>query len=228
MRKFLKYTITTIIGLTIALELLALAAMHYPAPTDLPDVKDGDLVFQTSFGMQSLPVFIATKSAYTHMGVVAHRDGQPVVIEAMSQVCETPLAKWVAHGLFKRVSIYRDEVLKPAQAKGIVAAAKTYEGKPYDIFFLFDNDAIYCSELPYLAFRKAGIPLGTVQKLSELNIRSAPVQKLIQSRWARHPVCKARRYDYTACYQYLMDQKLISPASIAADEKLTEIYSNYP
>jgi hypothetical protein len=55
-------------------------------------------------------------------------------------------------------------------AEQIVPAAGNMYGKPYDIFFSFNNDAIYCSELPYLAYRAAGISIGKIQKGADLHV----------------------------------------------------------
>ena len=41
-----------------------------------------------------------------------------------------------------------------AQAQQFVENAKQYLGKTYDVYFLPDNDAIYCSELVYLSYVK--------------------------------------------------------------------------
>jgi hypothetical protein len=55
-------------------------------------------------------------------------------------------------------------------AEQIVTAAGNLYGKPYDIFFSFNNDAIYCGELPYLAYRAAGISIGKIQKVADLHV----------------------------------------------------------
>ncbi|MES2984480.1 MAG: YiiX/YebB-like N1pC/P60 family cysteine hydrolase [Pseudomonadota bacterium] len=208
--------------LLVAGVLYATADSHYPA------LQDGDLIFQTSTSSQSTAILVATANRFTHMGMINMVGKDIVVIEAAGTVKETPLAQWVKRGLFERVAIYRDPALTPAQAKQIIAAAKGYYGKPYDLFFSFHNDAIYCSELPYLAYRKAGITIGTVQKIADLNFDNAPVRKLIARRWQRHAECQAKHYDFAQCYDYILHQELVTPASIAKDARFTKIYSNYP
>src|SRR4051794_28028140 len=97
------------------------------------------------------------------MGIIKHSGGEIVVIEASDHVKETPLQVWINRGVFKRIAIYRDSDLTQDQIGKALAFAKTLYGKPYDIFFSFNNDAIYCSELPYLAFQAAGVSIGKVQ-----------------------------------------------------------------
>jgi hypothetical protein len=82
-----------------------------------PPLKEADLIFQTSTSNQSRAIFVATGSAYTHMGILKQRGDTWVVIEAAAQVRETPLREWVHRGLFKRVAIYRDAHLSVEQAQ---------------------------------------------------------------------------------------------------------------
>ncbi|WP_198931589.1 YiiX/YebB-like N1pC/P60 family cysteine hydrolase, partial [Rhizobium rhizosphaerae] len=147
-------------GLLLVLGLGAAWAMSRSLP-DLPPLKDGDLIFQTSTSNQSLAILAATASAYSHMGIVRLTESGPVVIEAAGRVRETPLAAWIARGVLRRVAVYRDPALTPEDAERVLARARTLYGRPYDIFFSFDNDAIYCSELPYLAFQAVGLSLGS-------------------------------------------------------------------
>jgi Permuted papain-like amidase enzyme, YaeF/YiiX, C92 family len=209
---------------------LAAAAGLYAASADdrFPPLNDGDLVFQTSTSNQSAAILLATADPFSHMGIVKHIDGDIVVVEASDHVKETPLRVWVNRGLFKRVAIYRDTQLTQEQIGKILASAKAMYGKPYDIFFSFNNDAIYCSELPYLAFKAAGVSIGRIQKLSELHFDNALVKRLIRQRWQRDTECTSNGYDFEQCYQHLLDQDLITPASIASDSQFKRIYSNYP
>ncbi|MGL4319629.1 MAG: YiiX/YebB-like N1pC/P60 family cysteine hydrolase, partial [Paracoccaceae bacterium] len=125
----------------------------------LPELRTGDLVFQTSSSGQSAAVLAATRHPYTHMGILRMTDAGPLVVEAWSTVRETPLAAWMAQGDDGQITILRDARLSDAQAKAMVQAARSYLGQPYDIFFLFGNEAIYCSELPWLAYQYINLPL---------------------------------------------------------------------
>ena len=52
---------------------------------DLPLLKNGDIVFQTSRSSQSSAILLASMSAYSHMGIVEiHSDGTPFVVEAVA------------------------------------------------------------------------------------------------------------------------------------------------
>ena len=72
----------------------------------------------------------------------------------------------------------------------LLKGMKQYYGKKYDIFFSFENDTLYCSELPYLLYKQMNMPIGTVQKISELNFDNFLVCGLIEKRWQRYYKCQ--------------------------------------
>lgn len=135
--------------------------------------REGDIFFQ-SFPHSPLTETIegVTESPLSHCGILHRHEEGWVVIEAVEPVRETPLADWIRRGregvyvVFRLKDPYRDRI--PA----MVAAARTYLGRPYDMRFTFDDRKIYCSELVFKAFRDAGGgELGTIQKLGDLNWR---------------------------------------------------------
>lgn len=210
------------------LALLIIAAWILLRSPPFPPLKDGDLIFQTSHSNQSTAILVATASPYTHVGIIKRQGNTFVVIEAGGQVRETPLDKWAHRGWFHRVAIYRDPLLSDVQVGTILSAAQALYGKPYDRFFLFGDAAIYCSELPYLAYKAANVPIGKIQTIGELDMDNKLVQRLIRRRWNLHPECQKHHDNFDQCYHRILAQPLITPASIAADGKFTRIYSNYP
>ncbi|PDT02294.1 peptidoglycan peptidase [Rhizobium chutanense] len=206
---------------------LIVGTVFATAGGDYPPLKDGDLIFQTSTSSQSSAIIFATGSAFSHMGIIKNDNGAITVVEAAAKVKETPLKEWVNRGLLRRVAIYRDPRLTPEKARQLLSYSRTLYGKPYDLFFSFNNDAIYCSELPYLAYKAVGLDIGQTQKISALNIDNMTVRKLIQSRWQRDSECTERGYDFDQCSQYILNQSLVTPVSIANDPNLNMIYSNY-
>lgn len=207
---------------------LVVGTLYALASGDFPPLKDGDLIFQTSTSSQSSAIIFATSSTFSHMGIIKNDKGVITVIEAAAKVKETPLKTWVNRGLLRRVAIYRDPRLTPETARQLLSYSRTLYGKPYDLFFSFNNDAIYCSELPYLAYKAVGMEIGIVQKVSDLHIDNILVRNLVQSRWQRDSECTGRGYDFNQCYQHILNQSLVTPVSIADDSNLRMIYSNYP
>ncbi|MFN6379265.1 MAG: YiiX/YebB-like N1pC/P60 family cysteine hydrolase [Flavobacteriales bacterium] len=61
---------------------------------DNDELKDGDLIFQTSLSEQSKAIQLATNSRYSHCGIVYNDNGQFYVFEAIQPVTTTALDKW--------------------------------------------------------------------------------------------------------------------------------------
>lgn len=62
------------------------------------EIKDGDIIFQTSKSEQSRPIQIATKSIYSHCGIIYKKGNDLYVYEAVGPVKLTPLKQWIARG----------------------------------------------------------------------------------------------------------------------------------
>jgi hypothetical protein len=88
------------------------------------------------------------------------------------------------------------------------------------------NDEIYCSELPYLAFAAAGLSVGEVQRVSDLQITGPKARRLIEERWRAHPAC-AGSGSLDECLPAILDQHLITPASIAADGSFERVHTDW-
>lgn len=193
-----------------------------------PELKSGDIIFQTSTSTQSYAIMWASKSVYSHVGIV-EVDGKNIfVIEAISKVSRTPLEKWIERGKLGRYSVFR---LKDRDAKNghdVVAHSKTYIGRGYDIFFSSKNDDIYCSELVALAYENSGLKIGKRQKVKELDTDNLVVRELVKKLWRRHPVCKGKSKKFEDCWNLILEDELVTPESIAQDEKLVKVWSNYP
>jgi hypothetical protein len=61
-------------------------------------LRNGDIIFQTSRSELSIPIQKATHSPYSHMGIVLLRNGSPFIYEAIKTVQYTPFRKWVDRG----------------------------------------------------------------------------------------------------------------------------------
>ncbi len=150
-----------------------------------PLLQQGDMVFQESRSSQSAALKAATGSRYTHVGLLEHRDDGWWVLEAVSPVKRTPLADWVArgvdgHAVFERL----DPPLEPAQRDAVLATAAGWLGRPYDLPFLWSDDALYCSELVWKAYRRgAGLELVPLRRHGDYQLTSPEVQAKIRERY---------------------------------------------
>ena len=196
---------------------------------NLPDLKNGDLVFQTIKSSQTAAIMVASSSPYTHVGIVKiDESGNPLVVEAIGPVREIGLDEWIKQGVAGRITIKRMKSLTEESALKVLDAAKEYYGRPYDFYFYFDKESIYCSELVYYAFKDAmSIELGKIQDIKSLNFDNSVVKDIIEQRWKNYPLCKGRVDKFEKCYDIILDQKLVTPASVAEDKRFATIYSNY-
>jgi hypothetical protein len=212
--------------------LMCLAGGLYDArsaltPLNPASLRDGDLIFQTSTSSQSMATMLATRSATSHMGIVKKTGKNVVIIEAVGPVQETSLQKWLQQGMLARVTVARHQKLSPALSSKVLNQARKYYGQPYDPIFLFNNGRLYCSELPYLAYRAAGLPIGRVQQVGELQVGHQAVDQLMRSRWKANPTCKGLK-NFEACKPRILKQELVTPVSILHDNNFRTVYSNYP
>jgi hypothetical protein len=196
----------------------------------LPPLRNGDIVFQSARSDQALAILLATRSLYTHAGIVAVApDGAVSVIQAGQVVVKTPLADWIRQSYGERLTIMRFPGLSPAAGAQVVAAAEALEGRPYDYFFRLSQDEIYCSSLVYDAFLNGPhIQLGHLQPIGSLGLDNFAVRKIIRARWQFDPDCRAQgAKDFAACYAIIQRRLIITPVSLARDARLVTLYNNY-
>jgi hypothetical protein len=197
---------------------------------DLPPLKRGDIVFQKTTTSASDAIMLASGTQYTHVGIVEiDGKGRPRVIEAVGPVQEVSLDAWIKKGNGGRITVKRIKGLEEAQAKAAIASARRYMGRPYDHYFYETRDQIYCSELVYAAFKDGpGMMVGREEKVRDLNIDTAAAQKLIAQRWRSHPLCRTKgAKTFDDCYALILDQTLVTPASIARDPQMEMVYTSF-
>jgi hypothetical protein len=166
--------------------LAGLAAMlSAAAASPAESLRDGDLIFHTSRSSQSVALQRATHSPYSHVGVILHRGGKPFVFEAIAKVQYTPLQQWIDRGERKAYVVKRLKTpLTDTQALKLRIAAARYVGKPYDLYFEWSDDRIYCSELVWKMYRdELGIEIGALQRLHEFDLSDPAVKSKMRERY---------------------------------------------
>ena len=152
-----------IVLIVIALPFMQIAKETLTAETGpVSEVREGDVIFQTSKSQQSPLIQIGTRSKITHCGIIVMRGGKPYVLETLKTLVLTPLEKFIARGEDGKYWIKRSsrENIKIKYAK--------YLGKPYDLAFKFDNGRFYCSELVNDIYQKQlGIQLAEPRQVKD-------------------------------------------------------------
>jgi hypothetical protein len=176
--------------------------------------QNGDIIFHTSKSSQSLAIQKATKSKYSHMGIIYLKKGTPFVFEAVGPVKFTPLRDWVARGKGKHYVVKRlanaKEVITKEVVNRMLAVGASFEGKPYDAYFEWSDDRIYCSELVWKIYKQAlNLEIGKLQTMAEFDLSDSLVQKKIRERFG-NSVPK--------------DETVISPAAIFSSNLLITVH----
>lgn len=150
--------------------------------------QTGDIIFHISKSQQSLSIQKATHSPYSHMGMIVNKNNQTWVLEAIQPVQYTTLNQWIARGENAHYVVKRlKQPLNVPQKTKLVQNAEKYLGKPYDIYFEWDDRAIYCSEIVWKAYQHAlGIELSPLQQLKQFDLKQNEVQRLMRQRYGQN------------------------------------------
>lgn len=158
---------------------------------DPSNLQDGDILFQASRSLQSRAIQMATHSEISHLGILFRTQDQWQVYEAVLPVKWTPLKAWIRKGIHGQVVVKRlkDRAhrLTPQVLARMREVGQRFQGKPYDLTFDWSDDRIYCSELVWKIYKEgAGIELGTLQKLEDLDLSAPVVRAKLLARFQGH------------------------------------------
>lgn len=135
------------------------------------------------------------------------------MLESASTVRYTPLADWTRRGEGGRYVIKRlrdgDRRLGPEEIAALTQAAKRYLKRPYDPYFEWTDDRMYCSELAWKLFKSAlGAEIGVLQELNEFDLTDPIVRRNLAERFEGKPP---------------LHEKVISPAAMFESKELVEV-----
>ncbi|RZJ72383.1 YiiX family permuted papain-like enzyme [Flavobacterium sp.] len=181
---------------------------------DFSKLHEGDLIFQTSLSSQSKAIQLATKSKYSHCGILFRENGRWFVFEAIQPVKKTTLESWIKRGQNKKYVVKRlkdESVLNADVLRKMQLVGKTMIGKNYDLGFGWSDDKIYCSELIWKIYKRgAGIEIGKLQKLRDFDLSDATVKSILKARYGN---------------KIPLDETVISPVSIFESGNLKTVLS---
>lgn len=171
--------------------------------------QTGDLVFQVLLSDQSRAIQLATKSQYSHVGIVIVKNNEPMVFEAVGPVRYIKWKEWVEQG-DKSHYVAKRMKTPPSQEiiNTIIKNTKQYEGKAYDFPFSWTDEKIYCSELVWKLYKAADIELSPLAKLDSFDLT--------------HPIVKAKlkeRYGNNIP----LDEKVVPPSALFDSDLLITV-----
>ena len=176
-------------------------------------LREGDLIFQTSQSAQSQAIQLATHSPYSHCGMLLRQGGEWQVLEAVQPVSITPMEQWIARGKGQHFVVKRlrdaDRVLTPTIVRRLRDTGRRYWGKPYDLYFGWSDERIYCSELVWKVYHEVtGRQIGRLQRLREFDLSHPAVQAKLRERYGR---------------RLPLDELVISPVRMFESPELIEV-----
>ncbi len=150
--------------------------------------QTGDVIFHISQSSQSLAIQAATKSKYSHVGIIILKDKKPYVFEAVQPVKYTKLQDWINRGKNKHYVIKRVKSgISSETIDKLEKQSKQYEGKNYDLVFDWSDDKIYCSELVWKLYKSAaGIELSPLSKLGSFDLTHPAVKAKLKERYGNN------------------------------------------
>lgn len=183
---------------------------------DKDEIQNGDLIFQTSLSRQSKAIQLATKSKYSHCGLIYKNGNDYFVFEAVQPVKLTSLDKWIAKGQDGKYMIKRlknaDQILTPSVIGKMKQIGDQFKGKNYDLIFDWSDDKIYCSELIWKVYQRAtGLEIGKLQQLRDFDLSDKVVQAKMKERYGD---------------KIPMEETVISPVAIYDSELLMTVKTN--
>ncbi len=184
--------------------------------TKLDNLREGDIIFQSSVSAQCAAIQEATKSIYSHCGILFKKGNEMVVYEAVQPVRITPLKDWIKRGKDGHYVIKRlqnaDKVLTDSKMAEMKKMADGFLGKNYDSSFEWSDENIYCSELVWKLYdRTLDIEVGKIQKLREFDLSSAIVKQTLSERYGKN---------------IPLEEDVISPGAIFDSPLLINVISN--
>jgi hypothetical protein len=165
-------------------------SLSFFACAQIPSVKNGDLVFIVNPSGQGKAIQLATKSKYTHVGIVFIENGTPLVYHAVEPVSVSTLDEFAALSSDGNVvvkSLKNQALLNKAKVNDMLKEAKGALGKHYDVFFSWSDNELYCSEFVWkLYMRNLNLAIGKLRSLKEFDLSAPQVKEIMKHRYGNN------------------------------------------
>jgi hypothetical protein len=175
------------------------------------EVKDGDIVFIVNPSGQGKAIQLATKSKYTHVGIVFYENGEPMVYHAVEPVSVNTLEEFVSMSNDGKCQIKRlkdNSSLSKENIASMLKEAKKLLGVHYDIYFGWSDKELYCSEFVWKLYnRYTRLEIGKPRALKEFDLSHPAVKEIMKAR-------------YGSNIPY--NEKMISPGDMYESELLVQ------
>lgn len=155
--------------------------------TTAPKLRTGDILFISSGGAQGKAIKLATKSVYTHVGMVFIEDGKTYVYHAVEPVMKSTLDEFMQYSTDGKYVVKRlkdSTLLTNFTNDKMRNMAISLVGKHYDIYFNWKDDEWYCTEFVWKLYqRNYNLEVGKLRPLKEFDLTSDIVKSIMKKRY---------------------------------------------
>ena len=153
----------------------------------ISQIQNGDIIFIDSGGAQGQAIRLATRSKWTHMGIIFIENNEPIVYHAVDPVRKDSLPNFLKYSKDTKWEIKRlknTTVLTVSNLEKMKQKAKKLQGLPYDYLFNWGDEEIYCSEYVWKIYQEIGLKVGELSTLKDFDLTSSIVQKMLKERYS--------------------------------------------
>jgi hypothetical protein len=177
-----------------------------------PQLKNGDVVFITNQSGQGKAIQLATRSNYTHVGIVFIENGKPFVYHAVEPVSKNTLEEFINMSEDGKYAVKRlkgSSSLTPQKIDQMLKEANMELGKHYDIGFNWSDDELYCSEFVWKLYNHSlKISIGDLKPLKSFDLSHPKVKHIMEQRYGKN---------------IPYDEKMISPGDMFNSALLVDV-----
>lgn len=153
-------------------------------------LKNGDIVFIVNPSGQGKAIQLATKSKYTHVGIVLIENGKTMVYHAVEPVSKNTFDEFVdmsADGKYYIKRLKDQSKLSQEIISKMLSEAKSKLGIHYDLGFNWSDEELYCSEFVWKLYNHAlGIDLGKLRPLKDFDLTHPAVKDIMKKRYGKN------------------------------------------
>jgi hypothetical protein len=172
-------------------------------------VQNGDIIFIQNPSGQGKAIQLATKSKYTHVGIVFIENGKPMVYHAVEPVSVNTLEEFIdmsSNGKCEIKHLKNKENLTPTILASMLQEAKSKLGTHYDLGFAWSDKELYCSEFVWKLYNHAlKLEVGTLRPLKEFDLSHPVVKSMMEQRYGK---------------KIPLEEKMISPGDMFTSDLL--------
>jgi hypothetical protein len=155
-----------------------------------PALKSGDIIFIVNPRGQGKAIQLATKSKYTHVGIIFIENGKTYVYHAVEPVMKSELKDFVDMSVDGTYSVKRlkDQSLLTDSIITVMKKEATQKlGIHYDLGFNWGDDELYCSEYVWKLYSHAlKLEIGKLRPLKEFDLSNPKVKYIMEQRYGNN------------------------------------------